>query len=120
MPEGSIPPESQIEGITVSPSAAKRVAKLIEMEGAAGLRLRVEVSGGGCSGFQYGFSLDAELAEDDRLFAQDGIEVVVDETSLELLKGAELTYKEELIGSYFAFENPNASSTCGCGTSFSI
>jgi iron-sulfur cluster insertion protein len=82
--------------------------------------LRVTVSGGGCSGFQYGFSLDDERRDDDRLFERDGVGVVVDEVSLDLLRGAELDYVQDLIGAYFSIKNPNASSTCGCGSSFSV
>jgi iron-sulfur cluster insertion protein len=82
--------------------------------------LRITVSGGGCSGFQYGFSLDDQKNDDDRLFERDGVTVVIDEVSLDLLKGSEVDFVEDLIGSYFAIKNPNASSTCGCGSSFSI
>jgi iron-sulfur cluster insertion protein len=82
--------------------------------------LRITVSGGGCSGFQYGFSLDDQKNDDDRLFERDGVTVVIDEVSLDLLKGSEVDFVEDLIGSYFAIKNPNASSTCGCGSSFSV
>jgi iron-sulfur cluster insertion protein len=104
----------------ISDNAAKRIAILVSMEKTPNMRLRVAVSGGGCSGFQYGFSLDNELKDDDLLYEKNGIEVVVDEVSLDLLKGSELDFKEDLIGSYFAMTNPNATSTCGCGTSFAI
>ena len=106
--------------ITVSDNAAKRIAQLIEMEAKDGMRLRVSVSGGGCSGFQYGFSLDDEKNDDDLLFEKNDIEVIIDEVSLDFLKGSELDFVEDLIGSYFSMKNPNATSTCGCGTSFSI
>ncbi len=106
--------------ITISDSAAKRIGELIADKGDEGLMLRIAVSGGGCSGFQYGFDLDAALNDDDLIFKKGGIKVVVDETSLELLNGSELNFIEELIGSYFAMSNPNASSTCGCGSSFSV
>jgi iron-sulfur cluster insertion protein len=82
--------------------------------------LRITVSGGGCSGFQYGFSLDDQKNDDDRLFERDGVTVVIDEVSLDLLKGSEVDFVEDLIGSYFAIKNPNATSTCGCGSSFSV
>lgn len=109
------------DDLMISASAARRIAKLIAAEGGAdGMRLRVSVSGGGCSGFQYGFSIDDERRDDDREFARDGVGVLIDETSLELLKGSELDYVEDLIGSYFVVKNPNATSTCGCGSSFSI
>jgi iron-sulfur cluster insertion protein len=107
--------------IRISASAARRIAHLIGAEGRPDARLRVSVSGGGCSGFQYGFDLDdGTLGDDDRVFCRDGAEVVVDAVSLQLVGGSELDYVEELIGAYFALKNPNASSTCGCGSSFSI
>ena len=106
--------------IGISDNAAKRIAFLVENEEADGMRLRVAVSGGGCSGFQYGFSLDSEQNDDDFLFEKNGIEVVVDETSLDFLKGSQLDYVEDLIGSYFSMKNPNATSTCGCGSSFAV
>ena len=82
--------------------------------------MRVAVEGGGCSGFQYIFKFDTERNNDDLVFEKNGVEVVVDEISLELVTGGRLDYVEELIGSYFHIVNPNASSSCGCGTSFSI
>ena len=106
--------------IGISDGAAKQIADLIEKEDKAGMRLRVAVSGGGCSGFQYGFSLDSITNADDHLFTKNNIEVIVDEISLEYLSGSELDYVQDLIGSYFSIKNPNASSTCGCGTSFAI
>lgn len=104
----------------VSANAARRIAKLIAADGGEHLLLRVSVSGGGCSGFQYGFSLDNEQRDDDRVFERDGIGVLVDEVSLQLLAGSELDFIEDLMGSYFVVKNPNASSTCGCGSSFSV
>ena len=82
--------------------------------------LRVAVSGGGCSGFQYGFSFDDTVRDDDLTFERDGVKVVVDEVSLDLLAGAEIDYVEELIGASFQIRNPNATSSCGCGSSFAI
>ena len=82
--------------------------------------LRITVSGGGCSGFQYGFTFDPARNEDDRLFERDGAQVVVDEVSLELLNGSEIDYVEDLAGASFAIRNPNAASSCGCGNSFSV
>jgi iron-sulfur cluster insertion protein len=108
------------EDITISDSAAKRISELIAGEGKPDLMLRVSISGGGCSGFQYGFSLDADQNDDDLLFERGGVKVVVDEVSLEYIKGAELDFVEEMIGSYFSLKNPNASSTCGCGSSFAV
>ncbi|NJO56140.1 MAG: iron-sulfur cluster insertion protein ErpA [Rhodospirillales bacterium] len=106
--------------IQISDNAARRIAALTAAEAAKGSRLRIAVSGGGCSGFQYGFSLDDKRNEDDRVFEHGGSQVVIDEVSLELLTGAQLDYVEDLIGSYFTMKNPNASSTCGCGSSFSV
>jgi len=110
----------EIDTISISDNAAKRISALVAAEEKDGVRLRVSVSGGGCSGFQYGFSLDDQKNDDDLLFEKGGIAVVIDEMSLEYLKGSELDYVEDLIGSYFAMKNPNASSTCGCGSSFAI
>lgn len=106
--------------INISDSAAKRIAALLDMEGGDGVMLRVSVSGGGCSGFQYGFSFDTERNADDHLFERDGARVVIDDVSLELLSGAEIDFVEELAGAHFAIRNPNATSSCGCGTSFSV
>ena len=106
--------------VSLSASAAKRVAWLLEQEEQPGLMLRVSVSGGGCSGFQYGFSLDDTVNPDDRTFERDGVTAVIDEVSLELLAGSEIDYVEELVGASFQVKNPNAASSCGCGASFSI
>jgi iron-sulfur cluster insertion protein len=106
--------------ISISPNAARRIAELREAEGKPGLMLRIAVSGGGCSGFQYGFSLDETVNADDQIYERDGAKVVVDETSLDLLAGSEVDFVRELVGAYFAMKNPNATSTCGCGTSFAI
>ena len=105
---------------TVTDSAAKRIAKLVEQESGDGLFLRVSVSGGGCSGFQYGFSFDDEIRPDDRIVERGGVKVVVDETSLDLMSGAEIDFVEDLIGASFQVRNPNATSSCGCGSSFSV
>jgi iron-sulfur cluster insertion protein len=102
-------------------SAAVQISKLLLMEGEPEKKfMRVAVEGGGCSGFQYIFKFDTERNNDDLVFEKNGVEVVVDEISLELVTGGRLDYVEELIGSYFQIANPNASSSCGCGTSFSI
>jgi len=106
--------------VSLSASAAKRVAWLLEQEAQPGLMLRVSVSGGGCSGFQYGFSLDDTVNPDDRTFERDGVTAVIDEVSLDLLAGSEIDYVEELVGASFQVKNPNAASSCGCGASFSI
>ena len=106
--------------VTISESAARRIAQLLAQEGDAGAMLRVSVSGGGCSGFQYGFTFDTVRNEDDRLFERDGAQVIIDEISLELLNGAVIGFVEDLSGSSFAITNPNAASSCGCGSSFAI
>jgi len=107
-------------GILVSASAARRIAALRVQEAAEDAFLRIAVSGGGCSGFQYGFSFDDQRNEDDVVFERDGIAVVVDEVSLGLLHGAEIDFVEDLMGASFQVRNPNAASSCGCGNSFSI
>ncbi|MGE0093471.1 MAG: HesB/IscA family protein [Alphaproteobacteria bacterium] len=107
--------------LAISPGAIKRIrAMMARGDAAPGSVFRISVSGGGCSGFQYGFTFDDKPAADDAVFEVDGVRVVVDEVSLELVKGSELSYVEELVGSFFKMSNPNAKSSCGCGTSFSI
>ncbi len=106
--------------LSLSARAAERVAWMLAQEDQAGLMLRVTVSGGGCSGFQYGFSLDDTVNPDDRTFEREGVVTVIDEASLDLLAGAEIDYVEELVGASFQVKNPNATSSCGCGASFSI
>lgn len=108
------------EPIHVTESAVAKVKSLIEEEGNPDLKLRVFVTGGGCSGFQYGFAFDEAYGEDDALIEKEGVTVVVDGLSYAYLVGAQLDYEEGLQGSKFKVENPNASSTCGCGSSFSI
>ncbi|AQZ93771.1 iron-sulfur cluster insertion protein ErpA [Halopseudomonas phragmitis] len=101
-------------------SAVSKVRSLIEEEGNERLSLRVFVTGGGCSGFQYGFTFDDELAEDDTVVERDGVRLVVDPMSFQYLAGSEVDYQEGLEGSRFVINNPNATTTCGCGSSFSI
>jgi iron-sulfur cluster insertion protein len=101
-------------------AAAKRIKQLIEIEGKPGLNFRLAVSGGGCSGFQYAMTLDDSVTEEDRLFPGYGINVVVDETSLGLLAGTQLDFVSDLMGSSFQVKNPNATATCGCGSSFAV
>ncbi|WP_223163274.1 iron-sulfur cluster insertion protein ErpA [Marinobacter salinexigens] len=103
-----------------SDSAVAKVRELIEDEGNPDLMLRVFVTGGGCSGFQYGFSFDEELDEEDTVIERDGVKLLVDPMSYQYLVGATVEYQEGLQGSQFVVQNPNASSTCGCGSSFSI
>lgn len=106
--------------LTISESAARRVSTLMTAEGNPDLMLRIAVSGGGCSGFKYEFELDTKTEAEDRVFTAHGIKVVVDETSLELLAGSELDYVEDLMAAAFQIRNPQATATCGCGTSFSV
>ena len=106
--------------LTLSDSAVARLSKLIKAEGDKRLMLRVTVSGGGCSGFQYGFDFDTETKDDDLIFERDGVRVVTDEVSMDLLAGSELDFVDDLVGAYFKVNNPTASSSCGCGTSFAI
>lgn len=106
--------------ISLSERAVARVAELLAREEQPGLMLRISVSGGGCSGFQYGFAFDDTVNPDDRTFEHGAVTAVIDEMSLELLNGAEVDYVEELVGSSFQIKNPNAASSCGCGSSFSI
>ena len=101
-------------------SAADKVRELIEEEGNPGLKLRVFVQGGGCSGFQYGFTFDEEVNEDDTVMDKNGVTLLIDAMSYQYLVGAEIDYTEGLEGSQFVIRNPNATSTCGCGSSFSV
>jgi iron-sulfur cluster insertion protein len=105
--------------IEFSERAAARVRRLIEAEG-LDLKLRVFVTGGGCSGFSYGFTFDEEVAEDDAIVETDGVTMLVDAMSYPYLAGAQVDFKEDLQGAQFVVENPNASSTCGCGNSFAL
>jgi len=100
-------------------SAAAKVKQLIDEEGNPALKLRVFVQGGGCSGFQYGFTFDEETNEDDTVMEKAGVTLLIDAASFQYLVGAEIDYKEDLQGAQFVIKNPNASSTCGCGSSFS-
>jgi iron-sulfur cluster insertion protein len=101
-------------------NAVAKVKSLVEEEENSALKLRVYVTGGGCSGFQYGFSFEDEAAEDDTLIEKDGITALIDPLSYQYLVGSEVDYKEGLEGSRFVINNPNAATTCGCGSSFSI
>ncbi|MDP2828999.1 MAG: iron-sulfur cluster insertion protein ErpA [Sulfuricellaceae bacterium] len=105
--------------LTFSDSAAAKVKNLIEEEGNADLKLRVFVSGGGCSGFQYGFTFDEVSNEDDTVVEKNGVTLLIDPMSFQYLVGAEIDYTEGLQGSQFVIKNPNATTTCGCGSSFS-
>jgi iron-sulfur cluster insertion protein len=113
-------PEVDVETLLIfTTSAATKVAQLISEEGNADLMLRVYIQGGGCSGFQYGFTFDEEIQEGDTEIVTDGIKLIVDPMSMQYLMGAEIDYTEGLLGSQFVIRNPNATTTCGCGSSFS-
>ena len=105
--------------LTFTSSAATKVRELIAEEGNDALKLRVYIQGGGCSGFQYGFEFDEQQAEDDLAVITDGVTLVVDPLSLQYLMGATVDYTESLHGAQFVIRNPNAKTTCGCGSSFS-
>ena len=110
---------SSVTKFGLTESAASRISAMLEKE-PVGSFFRVAVLGGGCSGFQYDFSIDTARQPDDCGFTAYNVEVVIDSMSLELVDRAELDYKQDLIGSYFAVSNPNATASCGCGTSFSV
>ena len=103
-----------------SVAAASKVKELIEDEGNNALMLRVFISGGGCSGFQYGFTFDEEVGEGDTVVENEGVKLLVDPMSFQYLSGAEIDYSEGMEGAQFVIRNPNASTTCGCGSSFSV
>ncbi len=106
--------------LVFSDSAALKVKQLIDEEGNTELKLRVFVSGGGCSGFQYGFTFDETQNEDDTVLEKNGVQLLIDAMSFQYLTGAEIDYTEGLEGAQFVIKNPNATSTCGCGSSFSV
>ncbi|HEY1962479.1 MAG TPA: iron-sulfur cluster insertion protein ErpA [Rhizomicrobium sp.] len=105
--------------VTISERAAKRVAEILNSEPQPAM-LRVAVTGGGCSGFQYNFALDDTRSDDDLVLERDGATVLIDSMSLDFLRGAEIDFVDDLIGAAFKINNPNAQSSCGCGTSFSV
>ena len=106
--------------IEFTENAAAKVSRLKVEEGNDNLKLRVYITGGGCSGFQYGFTFDEEVNDDDTRIEKDGVTVLIDAMSIQYLAGSEIDYKEDLTGSQFVIRNPNAATTCGCGSSFSI
>jgi len=105
--------------INFSDNAVKKVKELIEEEGTPDLKLRVFVSGGGCSGMQYGFTFEESINEDDTKVEKDNVMLLIDPMSLQYLTGAEIDYQDNVQGSQFVIKNPNATTTCGCGSSFS-
>ncbi len=115
MADGTAPP-----GITMSAGAARRIREIMVEERNDAMMLRVAVGGGGCSGFQYSFTFDDATNDDDRVIERDDAKMVIDEISWDYIGGAEIDYVEELIGAFFTIRNPNATSTCGCGTSFAV
>lgn len=106
--------------ITISDSARAKITELLDEEGNPNLKLRTFVQGGGCSGFQYGFTFDEDQAEDDWVFELGSYKILVDSMSMTYLENAEIDYKDDISGSQFTIKNPNATTTCGCGSSFSI
>lgn len=111
---------AKVSPIIFTQNASEKVKELITEEENPELKLRVYVTGGGCSGFQYGFSFDESLADDDMVIEKDGVKLVVDALSFQYLVGSKVDYREDLEGSRFLVENPNATTTCGCGSSFSM
>lgn len=109
-----------MEAITLTANAAAKINELLAEENDPALNIRCFVQGGGCSGFQYGFDFDEDQAEDDFITEQHGAKLLIDSMSYQYLLGATIDYKEDLSGSQFVIQNPNAQTTCGCGSSFSI
>lgn len=109
-----------MEPITITDSAATKIADLLAEENNPRLCLRTFVQGGGCSGFQYGFTFDEQQNEDDFVIEKSGVKILVDSMSYQYLIGAEINYTEDITGSSFTIKNPNAQTTCGCGSSFSV
>jgi iron-sulfur cluster insertion protein len=106
--------------LVFTPAAAAKVSQLIQEEGNPGLMLRVYIQGGGCSGFQYGFTFDEVVQEGDAEVVTDGVKLLIDPMSMQYLSGAEIDYTEGLQGAQFVIRNPNATTTCGCGSSFAV
>lgn len=115
-----IPQTEMPAPLVFTESAAAKVAELVAEEGNPALKLRVFVQGGGCSGFQYGFTFDEEVNEDDTQMSKNGVSLLIDAMSYQYLVGAEIDYKDDLEGAQFVIRNPNATTTCGCGSSFSV
>ncbi len=115
----SVETDLEPASVTLTERAARRIVEILREDSSRGM-LRVAVTGGGCSGFQYDFCLDDSRGEDDLVIARDGATVLIDPVSLGFLKGAEIDFADEMIGAAFRIRNPNATSSCGCGTSFSV
>ena len=111
---------SETAPLLFTAAAAKKVADLIAEEGNPGLMLRVYIQGGGCSGFQYGFTFDEDVQDGDTEVVTEGVKLLIDPMSMQYLMGAEIDYSEGLQGAQFVIRNPNASTTCGCGSSFAV
>ena len=111
---------TQLRPVTITEKAARRIAALMAEEANPGLMLRIAVSGGGCSGFQYGFTFDENQEEGDTRVDRSGVTLLVDPMSFQYLQGAEIDYKEDVQGAQFVIRNPNAKTTCGCGSSFTM
>jgi len=109
-----------MDQVTISESAVIKIADILAEENNPKVKLRTFVQGGGCSGFQYGFTLDEDQNEDDFVIEKQGVKILIDAMSMQYLSGAVIDYKEELMGSSFSISNPNAETTCGCGSSFSV
>ena len=117
--ESNLVAEAQVP-LIFTDSAVNKVKQLIEEEGNEDLKLRVFVAGGGCSGFKYGFTFDELISEDDTVMEKNGVKLLIDAMSFQYLAGAEIDYQENAEGAQFVIKNPGASSTCGCGSSFSM
>jgi iron-sulfur cluster insertion protein len=109
-----------MQQVTVTDDAFRKINDLLIEENNSNLKLRTFVQGGGCSGFQYGFTFDEEQTEDDFVIEKDSVKILIDAMSMQYLEGAVIDYKEDLMGASFSIRNPNAETTCGCGSSFSI
>lgn len=120
VPEADAGDQPPPDPLVFTDAAARKVRELIREEGNDALKLRVFVTGGGCSGFQYGFTFDEEITDGDTEIANEGVTLLVDPMSVQYLMGAEIDYSEGLEGAQFVIRNPNASTTCGCGSSFAV
>ena len=106
--------------VKITAKAAQRLKDIMQIQGKENIKLRLQVSGGGCNGFQYDFSISTNINENDHIFTKDGIAVLIDNISLKFLIGAEIDFVSDMMGSTFRVNNPNVNSACGCGTSFSL